>query len=120
MTDATELQRYDYWGRPSNDGDLCQFTDAQAVIVGLRQERDDAKADYARWHTAYMDYRYGSVGLPEGAETTIDRLTAELTAMREEVERLTAGLQLMATDEHRLMNECARQTAASILGGKNV
>jgi hypothetical protein len=37
-----------------------------------------------------------------------------------EQERLRAGLQLIADDKHRLMNESARQTAASILGGKPI
>ena len=34
--------------------------------------------------------------------------------------RLRAGLQLIAGDKNRLMNEVARQTAASILGGKPI
>lgn len=37
---------------------------------------------------------------------------------RDEIERLRKGLQLIATDEWRLMNITARQTAASILAGK--
>ena len=37
-----------------------------------------------------------------------------------EIERLRAGLQLIAGDKNRLMNEVARQTAASILGGKPI
>ena len=40
--------------------------------------------------------------------------------MQAEIERLRAGLQLIANDKHRLMNEVARQTAASILGGKPI
>lgn len=35
-----------------------------------------------------------------------------------ECQRMREGLQLIATDEHRLMNITARQTAASILAGK--
>jgi predicted RNA-binding Zn-ribbon protein involved in translation (DUF1610 family) len=37
-----------------------------------------------------------------------------------EIERLRAGLQLIATDEHRLMGITARQTAESILNGKPI
>jgi hypothetical protein len=37
-----------------------------------------------------------------------------------EIHRLRDGLRLIATDEHRLMNETARQTAASILNGKPI
>jgi hypothetical protein len=37
-----------------------------------------------------------------------------------EIERLRAGLQLIAGDKNRLMNEVARQTAAQILGGKPI
>ncbi len=37
-----------------------------------------------------------------------------------EIERLRSGLQLIADDKNRLMNEVARQTAASILGGKPI
>ena len=40
--------------------------------------------------------------------------------MQAEIERLRAGLQLIAGDKNRLMNEVARQTAASILGGKPI
>ena len=40
--------------------------------------------------------------------------------MHAEIERLRAGLQLIANDKNRLMNEVARQTAASILGGKPI
>lgn len=40
--------------------------------------------------------------------------------MQAEIERLRAGLQLIARDKNRLMNEVARQTAASILGGKPI
>jgi len=39
---------------------------------------------------------------------------------RELIERLRAGLTLIATDEHRLMNTTARQSAASILSGKPI
>lgn len=44
----------------------------------------------------------------------------EAEQLKAEIERLRAGLQLIANDKHRLMNEVARQTAASILGGKPV
>ena len=44
----------------------------------------------------------------------------EAERLQAENERLRAGLQLIADDTHRLMNEVARQTAASILGGKPV
>lgn len=40
--------------------------------------------------------------------------------LRYEIERLRGGLQLIADDTHRLMNEVARQTAASILSGKPI
>ena len=43
-----------------------------------------------------------------------------ILALTAENERLRGGLQLIADDTHRLMNEVARQTAASILGGKPV
>ena len=38
----------------------------------------------------------------------------------DEIDRLRGGLQLIADDTHRLMNEVARQTAASILNGKPI
>jgi hypothetical protein len=44
----------------------------------------------------------------------------EAEQLKAEIERLRAGLQLIANDKHRLMNEVARQTAASILGGKPI
>ena len=44
----------------------------------------------------------------------------EAEQLKAEIVRLRAGLQLIADDTHRLMNEVARQTAASILGGKPV
>ena len=44
----------------------------------------------------------------------------EAEQLKAEIERLRAGLQLIANDKNRLMNEVARQTAASILGGKPI
>ena len=44
----------------------------------------------------------------------------EAEQLKAEIERLRAGLQLIAGDKNRLMNEVARQTAASILGGKPI
>ena len=44
----------------------------------------------------------------------------EAERLQAENERLRAGLQLIANDKNRLMNEVARQTAASILGGKPI
>ena len=44
----------------------------------------------------------------------------EAERLQAENERLRAGLQLIAGDKNRLMNEVARQTAASILGGKPI
>ena len=49
--------------------------------------------------------------LPIIRPTKLEREAAD------EIERLRAGLQLIANDKNRLMNEVARQTAASILGG---
>jgi hypothetical protein len=43
-----------------------------------------------------------------------------LTCYEIQIERLRAGLQLIATDEHRLMGITARQTAESILNGKPI
>lgn len=43
-----------------------------------------------------------------------------LPAPCSECERLRAGLSLIATDEHRLMNITARMTAESILSGKPI
>lgn len=43
-----------------------------------------------------------------------------ILALTADNKRLRGGLQLIADDTHRLMNEVARQTAASILGGKPV
>lgn len=51
----------------------------------------------------------------------LDRVCTALRATHEpcaECQRMREGLQLIATDEHRLMNITARQTAASILAGK--
>jgi hypothetical protein len=45
---------------------------------------------------------------------------AAIRGLKAEIERLRAGLQLIAGDKNRLMNEVARQTAASILGGKPI
>lgn len=45
-------------------------------------------------------------------------LSRQLLRRSEEIERLRAGLQLIADDEHKLMSITARQTAASILQGK--
>lgn len=45
----------------------------------------------------------------------LDRAANEPCA---ECQRMREGLQLIATDKHRLMNITARQTAASILAGK--
>lgn len=44
----------------------------------------------------------------------------EAEQLKAEIERLRAGLQLIANDKNRLMNEVARQTVASILGGKPI
>ena len=52
--------------------------------------------------------------LPIIRPTKLEREAAD------EIERLRAGLQLIANDKNRLMNEVARQTAASILGGKPI
>jgi hypothetical protein len=54
----------------------------------------------------------------EDARRTAEYWKAEHLAGNKEIERLRAGLQLMAMDEHRLMNVAARQTAESILAGK--
>jgi hypothetical protein len=43
----------------------------------------------------------------------------EMASYVAEADRLRAGLQLIADDTHGLMNEIARQTANSILAGKN-
>ncbi len=50
----------------------------------------------------------------------LDAAEDNLVLLRADNERLRGGLQLIATDTHRLMNEVARQTAASILGGKPI
>lgn len=44
----------------------------------------------------------------------------DLLEAANEIERLRAGLQLIATDEHRLMNVTARLIAESILSGKPI
>jgi hypothetical protein len=57
---------------------VTSLVGAHREIERLTRERDEAKADYLRRHHEYMDYRYGSEGLPEGAELTINRLQAAL------------------------------------------
>jgi hypothetical protein len=58
---------------------------------------------------------YGWVRRGDGLE-----YTATDAEYVREIERLRAGLQLIAADEHRLMNVTARQTAESILAGKPI
>lgn len=47
-------------------------------------------------------------------------LAYRLPGEKDEVQRLREGLALIASDEHRLMNVTARQTAQSILDGKPI
>jgi hypothetical protein len=51
---------------------------------------------------------------------TNGELYQALAVLAAEVRRLRDGLQLIATDKHRLMNVTARQTAELILGGKPI
>lgn len=56
----------------------------------------------------------------DGQGDLIARGAVAYEKVANEINRLTAGLQLIAYDEHRLMNVIARQTAASILSGKRI
>ena len=101
---AAEMRHYGHdgwpnvcdWGADELDRLNAQALELCAQISGLRRENESMRHD---------------LGVLRGHHHE---------GCMAEIERLRAGLQLIANDKHRLMNEVARQTAASVLGGKPI
>ena len=106
------------------NGDHMQFEIDHANTP--KEERPDwpwPSFDAVDWAKAF-NKRFPSVPLDEALPWMASALMrghdeAE-SRLGAEVRRLRAGLALIATDKHRLMNVTARHTAASILEGKPI
>lgn len=84
--------------------------------------RSDGKLLEKLQEAAQLLHEGGHDSLSDDVEEAIERLRPVYGApvQQSEVDRLRDGLQLIATDEHRLMNITARNTAQAILDGKPI